>query len=68
MTLKLIYFEVIEKSVENNITATEDEPEPDTLYKTIQLEIKSSEVAVMKSYLQFLQMAANELEVYIENM
>ncbi|ESO12040.1 hypothetical protein HELRODRAFT_135844, partial [Helobdella robusta] len=39
--------------------------ESDVLYKTITIELKGHELAVMKSYEQFLTMAANELDISI---
>lgn len=57
------YCSAVEKSA---ITANYDASEmPDKLYKTIELELKSAEPAVMKSYEKFVRLSAGHLGITV---
>jgi len=42
--------------------------EPDELYKTLQVEVKGHDTAVLNSYEKFVTMAAEHLDIKIGNM
>lgn len=42
--------------------------EPDKLYKTLEIEVKGHDLAVIKSYEQFVCMAARELDVNVSKV
>jgi len=42
--------------------------EPDQLYKTVEIEVKGHDTAVLSSYEKFVTMAAEHLGVNIANM
>ena len=44
------------------------EDEPDQLYKTVEVEVKGHDTAVLNSYEKFVTMAAGHLGVTIGNM
>ena len=46
----------------------EEDGEEDALYKTMEIEVKGHEVAVLNSYEKFVSMAAHELDITISKM
>lgn len=53
---------------EHLILQEEDDSEPDVLYRSIVLEMKGHDPAVMTSYLKFLEMTCKELEVKYQRL
>lgn len=52
-------------SQNTNVIPLENEPEPDKLYKKLELEIRGHDTAVMKSYVWYLTKAASHLGIEV---